>query len=447
MSDSKLNRQRIIAFALPAIPISALGLPLVVYVPPFYSELGLGLSVVGNIFALARLWDIITDPILGTFSDRWTTRIGRRRPWIILSVPLLMASAYAVFLPQQPVSAPYLLVWLILLYLGYTMLSISHMSWGAELSDDYHDRARVQGWREFALIFGMLAVLAIPAIVQQTQDANSTVQLGAMGWFVVVTLPITVAVSVWTVPERPTPPQSGIGFVKSAKILARNRLLQRVLGANFLTGLAPGVTGSIYIFFISDVMALPDWSSAILLMYFLASLIGVPGWIWLSCRLGKHQTFIVAMVWMCLALPLLLLVPPGNLALNILVNALYGLSTAASPFLLRSILADVTDWDNLQSGSQRTGLYYSLLMMSNKFGYALAVGVTYPALDWIGYSPDLDNTAETLLGLKRLFVFAPILAILPAVALLWRFPLNVQAQQALRQQLIERDVLRGGKGE
>ena len=249
MSDLKLTRQRIIAFALPAIPISALGLPLVVYVPPFYSELGLSLSVVGNIFALARFWDLITDPVLGTLSDRWTTQIGRRRPWIILSVPLLMASAYALFLPEQPVSASYLLTWLILLYVGYTMLSISHMSWGAELSDDYHDRARVQGWREFSLIFGMLAVLAIPAVMQQTQNANSTTQVGAMGWFVVVTLPITIVVSVWKVPERPTPPQSTIGFVKSAKILARNRLLQRVLGANFLTGLAPGVTGSIYIFF------------------------------------------------------------------------------------------------------------------------------------------------------------------------------------------------------
>ncbi|USR89421.1 MFS transporter [Phormidium yuhuli AB48] len=444
MSDLKLTRQRIIAFALPAIPISALGLPLVVYVPPFYSELGLSLSVVGNIFALARFWDLITDPVLGTLSDRWTTQIGRRRPWIILSVPLLMASAYALFLPEQPVSASYLLTWLILLYVGYTMLSISHMSWGAELSDDYHDRARVQGWREFSLIFGMLAVLAIPAVMQQTQNANSTTQVGAMGWFVVVTLPITIVVSVWKVPERPTPPQSTIGFVKSAKILARNRLLQRVLGANFLTGLAPGVTGSIYIFFISDVMALPDWSSAILLMYFLASLIGVPGWIWLSCRLGKHQTFMVAMVWMALVLPLLLLVPPGSLWLNILVNALYGVTMGASPFLLRSILADVTDWDNLESGSQRTGLYYSLLMMSNKFGYALAVGVTYPLLDWIGYSPDLQNTPETLMELKLLFIFAPILAILPAAALLWRFPLNVHAQQMLRQQLIERDVLGGG---
>ena len=191
-------------------------------------------------------------------------------------------------------------------------------------------------------------------------------------------------------------------------------------------------------------MALPDWSSAILLMYFLASLIGVPGWIWLSCRLGKHQTFMVAMVWMALVLPLLLLVPPGSLWLNILVNALYGVTMGASPFLLRSILADVTDWDNLESGSQRTGLYYSLLMMSNKFGYALAVGVTYPLLDWIGYSPDLQNTPETLMELKLLFIFAPILAILPAAALLWRFPLNVHAQQMLRQQLIERDVLGGG---
>ena len=92
------------------MPISALGLPLAVYLPPFYAgDMGLGLALVGTIFMLTRFWDVFTDPVLGILSDRFTTRWGRRRPWIVLATPILLWSAYMVFMPSPPVSGRYLL--------------------------------------------------------------------------------------------------------------------------------------------------------------------------------------------------------------------------------------------------------------------------------------------------------------------------------------------------
>ncbi len=150
MSKMNLRRRTIAAFASPAIPIAALGLPLVVYLPPFYAEdMGLGLSIVGTIFMITRFWDVFTDPVLGILSDKVKTPLGRRRHWIVLSVPILMICVYKVFMPQPPVTGTYLLFWMVLLYVGWTLLTISHMSWGAELSPDYYERSRVQGWREF----------------------------------------------------------------------------------------------------------------------------------------------------------------------------------------------------------------------------------------------------------------------------------------------------------
>jgi hypothetical protein len=87
-----LTKWQLLAFAIPAIPISAMGLPLVVYLPPFYAELGLGTAVVGSLFMFARFWDVFTDPVLGILSDRFETRWGRRRHWIVLSVPIMMVS-------------------------------------------------------------------------------------------------------------------------------------------------------------------------------------------------------------------------------------------------------------------------------------------------------------------------------------------------------------------
>ena len=441
-----LTKKTIAAFVSPGIPLSALGLPLLVYLPPFYAEeMGLGLSLVGTIFMITRFWDVFTDPVLGVLSDRVTTPLGRRRHWIILSVPILMICVYKVFIPEPPVTGNYLLCWMLLLYVGWTLLSISHMSWGAELSSDYYERSRVQGWREFALVFGMLAVLILPTILEQTGGAESGTKVAAMGWFTIILLPITVAIAVCNVKERPVEPSCQLGLLKSASLLLKNKLLIRVLISDLMIGLAPGIVGSIYIFFVTYVMQLGEWSSLMLLLYFVASFCGIPLWMRLSYKLEKHRTFGVAKMYGCLILVSLLLVQPGNLWLYTLFNILFGIESGAGAFLLRSIMADLTDHDNLESGTQRTGLYYSLLTMTNKVGSALGVGIVYPILDWIGFVPGGENTAEAIEALKYMFIFVPIPISLLAALFIWNFPLDSNRQKELRRLLAERDSMVGSE--
>lgn len=441
-----LTKKTIAAFVSPAIPLSALGLPLLVYLPPFYAEeMGLGLSLVGTIFMITRFWDVFTDPVLGILSDKVTTPLGRRRHWIILSVPILMICVYKVFIPEAPIAGNYLLFWMLLLYVGWTLLSISHMSWGAELSSDYYERARVQGWREFALVFGMLAVLILPTILEQTGSVDAGNKVAAMGWFTIILLPITVAIAVCNVKERPVTPPLQLGLVKSTSLLFKNKLLMRVLLANLMTGLAPGIIGSIYIFFVTYVMDLGQWSSLMLLLYFIASFCGIPFWMRLSYSLEKHRTFGVAKIYGCIIIATILLVDPGNLWLYALVNILFGIESGAGAFLLRSIMADVTDHDNLESGTQRTGLYYSLLTMTNKVGSALGVGIVYPILDLIGFVPGGTNTPEAIEALKYIFICVPIPISLIAAIAIWNFPLDSVRQQELRRLLAERDSVISSK--
>jgi Na+/melibiose symporter-like transporter len=437
-----LKRQTIVAFVSPAIPLAALGLPMVVYLPPFYAEeMGLGLSLVGTVFMITRFWDVFTDPVLGIISDKVTTPLGRRRHWIILSVPILMVCVFKIFIPQPVVSGTYLLVWMILLYVGWTLLSISHMSWGAELSSNYYERSRVQGWREFALIFGMLAVLILPAMIEHLSNGGAAMQVAAMGWFVIILLPITVAIAVSLVSERPIPKSSPICWKQATVLLLKNKLLRRVLLADLCTGIAPGITGALYIFFVDSVMDLGKWSSLMLLIYFIASFCGIPFWIRLSYRFEKHHTFTIAKTYISITLLIILLIEPGNLWFYGFCNILFGLASGAGAFLLRSIMADVTDQDYLESGTQRTGLYYSMLTMTNKIGYAVAVGVIYPILDWIGFVPGGINTPETITTLKYIFVFTPIPIWLLAAIIMWNFPLDSKKQEHLRRLLDEREEL------
>ena len=254
-------------------------------------------------------------------------------------------------------------------------------------------------------------------------------------------MPITVAIAVSNVKERPAAPSSQLSFFKSTSALLKNKLLIRVLLADLMIGLTPGIVGSIYIFFVTYVMQVGQWSSLMLLLYFIASFCGVPLWMRLSYKLEKHRTFGVAKIYGCVILASLLLVQAGNLWLYALVNILFGIESGSGAFLLRSIMADITDHDNWESGTQRTGLYYSLLTMTTKVGSALGVGMVYPILDWIGFAPGVENSTGTIEALKYIFICVPIPISLLAAFLIWNFPLDSTRQKELRRLLAERDSM------
>ena len=163
-----LTKPVLISYGALAVPLAALGLPLTVYLPPFYEgTVGLSVGTVGIIFMLARFWDIFTDPIMGALVDRYPSRWGKRKHWIMIGIPILMISSWYVFIPGEDIKSPlYLAFWLFILYLSYTFVGLTQQAWGVDLTSKYDERSKVYGWREMGSIFGMMAVLSFPAILE-----------------------------------------------------------------------------------------------------------------------------------------------------------------------------------------------------------------------------------------------------------------------------------------
>lgn len=435
-----LSRSQLFAYALPAAPIAAMGLPLAVHLPPFYAgSLGLSLSVVGGIFLLARFWDVFTDPVLGLLSDRYATRFGRRRHWIVLAVPIMMLAVVMVFLPRGDVSGSYLLFWLFVLYVGWTLLTISHMSWGAELTPDYHERSRVHGAREVALILGMITVLTLPVLIEWTEPEDlAAARVGSMGWFVLLMLPVGVLLAVTRVPERPTPRPAPLGMRQAVSALVESRPLRMVLVADLLGGFAGGLVASMFLFLAEDALGLGRVSSLLLLCYFLSGVCFIPLMLFFARRFGKHVTAAGSSLFNALSLPLILLVPAGNVPFALLVWVFLGVNMAAGPFLFRSVMADVADHDAVITGQQRTGLFYAMLTSTSKIGAALAIGIGYPMLDMIQFSPGGENSQATLDALRAVYVWPAFVISVAVAVIFWFFPLDEQAQRENRRILEQR---------
>lgn len=434
-----LSRTTLMAYSGITVPMAAMGMPIAVYLPRFYSEgMGLPLLTVGAIFTIARVWDVITDPLMGILIDKFDTRWGRRKHWIAISVPLLVLSVWMVFMPNpESVTAMYLLFWLILLYIGYTMLAISHQSWGAELTQTYDDRSRLFGWREIFVIGGMTIVLAIPAAMELTGQTGQEVKVASMGWFCLILFPLLVIPTLTMVPDSHQKPAATVPWKEALAVLVTNKLMWRLLITDLGAGIAFGVSGALYIFIAATYFKLPEHASLALLFFFLSSFIAMPLWMKVAYAVGKDRTLVVSLLYMAaINIALIPLAEEGNVIVLWGFTILFGVGFGAPPTLVRSMMADVVDEDELVSGHSRPALFFALLTTTNKLGSALAVGACFGTLDLVfGFVPGQENSPDALEGLLITYCLGAVLGLVAGYIPLIGYPLTKEVHADVRQRL------------
>lgn len=440
----------LLAYGLPGLPAAMLGLPLLIYLPVFYAEgLGLGFTAVGLVLLIARLWDGVTDPLVGYLSDRTSGRFGRRRPWLVASLPVTLLAVYFLFLPPAGVGAGYLLAWALIAYLGWTMMTIPHLAWGAELTSDYAGRARVTAARESFAILGTVAAVALPALIgapatgEGQGGAGEGAALAVIAALTFALLPLAGAILLWVVPEPPPPPlasSAALDWRAGLTLLAANAPFRRLLIGYLLNGVANGLPATLFLLFAAHGLGLPEQAGIFLLVYFLCGIAGIPLWLRLADRLGKHRSWSLAMVWACLAFILVPTLGPGDFWPFLAICVATGLAFGADLALPPAIQADVVDLDTAMGGAQRTGLFFALWGMATKLAFALAVGIAFPLLDWFGFRAGAENDAGARFGLAALYALFPVAFKLAAIALMWRFPLTAARQRELRQAIDARSA-------
>ena len=444
MSDIRASNVRMIGFSLPALGLNMLVVAVFVFLPPLYAEhRGLGAATVGLIFLIAKFIDMATAPMWGLFMDSYKTRWGRRRPWLALSAPLLMLTILMVYNPPEGATGLYLLIWLTALYTGWNAWTISHTSWALELSRDYDRRSRITGLLQVLVMVGGILISLVPAIMERIASPTYEETASAIGWFMIVVLPLTVAICLLSVPERETPNRPHLGFQKGAAIVFSNMALLRLLIANALLTFSTYFVQGLFVFFVSYTLNLEARIGFILVFLLIGGLIGLPVWIRLSEHWNKHRAMQMAVTTGALAPLLLLVLPPGSVLLTTAAFLDVGLNTSANEFLPRAMMADVCDHDHVQTGSERMGLYYSLLQLSSKLASGIGIFIGFSFLSLFGFDPELglDNTAEALQRLRYLIVALPVIAYAIVVGLMWRYPISRERQREMRGIIEERERL------
>jgi Na+/melibiose symporter-like transporter len=371
-----------VAYGLMGLPLAFAALPLYVILPNHYArQFGVPLAALGAVLLGARLLDALIDPWLGRFND-----------WLMLrsSAAVLAASAVAaallaaglllLFFPTLLLSEPSvsdLLRWaalmLMLTYLGYSLLSISHQSWGALLGGNEAQRGRITGTREALALAGVLLAAVLPSLLGLP---------GALALFAGFLL------LAWWTWRRSVPPQSlpnGGGHTGLMQPLRDGRFV-RLLGVFMLNGIASAVPATLVLFFVQDRLQAPaQMEPAFLGVYFLSAAVSIPLWLALVRRLGLARSWLLGMVLAVLVFIWAGVLSAGDAWLFLGVCALSGLALGADLALPSAMLAGLLQLR--PGGPAMAGAYFGWWNFAAKLNLALAAGLALPLLEGFGYQP------------------------------------------------------------
>jgi Na+/melibiose symporter-like transporter len=222
-------------------------------------------------------------------------------------------------------------------------------------------------------------------------------------------------------------------------ILNNNKPFVRLLTAWFINGMANGIPAALFLLYLEyGLQADAGQRSTLILAYFLSGVLSIPLWLAISKRIGKHRTWCSAMMLTCAAFVWVPFLSPGDITFFAIICVVTGMGLGADLSLPPALQADVIDFDRLRSGQARAGLFFALWSMSTKMALALAVGITFPLLEFLGFSTDQDNTLTALRSLAVIYAGIPVVLKFMAIALIWSFPITRERQELIQRRLERR---------
>ena len=417
-----------------------LGLVVAVNLQFFYTDyVGLSAGLVSWSLLFARLFDAVTDPVMGYLSDRTNTRFGRRRPYFVLAAIPLGVAFYYLFTPP-PVEDPashqgFLLFYMLALYITtyfiWTVGAVPYFSLGAELTDDYHERVRVIAVREGWALTGLLAATILPAYLIHLYGGRQGYSfMGAILGFGTSFFLILSGVVVRERAEfRGRPPMNPYaGWLATL----RNPHFRPLLLAFVCSAIAAAVPAVLVIYVSVYIIGTPEWWVAsvpgwlptwsyYLLVYFTAAVFSLPLWSRVAARLGKRITWGLAIALATMTSAGCFWLGPGTIGYFTVVLVLGGLAFGNYLSLPASMVADLIDYDEMHTGRRREGSYFALWTFATKLGNAVTGFVALQVLEHVGYTPGVPQTETVRTWMLWMYSWFPALFYLFSGFFLLRF--------------------------
>lgn len=440
------------------------------YLPFFYSNIfGLSLAHAGTLLLVTKLYDAISDPVMGLIADRTSTRWGKYRPYLLwIALPFAIAGILAFYTPQTDnytFKHIYAYVTYILMMTVYTAINVPYGAMLGVVTDDSREKSVFSSFRMFFAFIGSFISMGIfePLLrlrssvmgtlpekwtIADSAPLDWTIALTVIGTICAILFFLTFAMtrehvteSEMAKAEETHKEEKRNSIMEDLKALFCNAPWWLLLGGGISLLLFNCIRGGAAAYYFADVLGVKSiYTLAIFLTVGeISQLVGVVVTVPISEKIGKKATFIAVLVAITVFAAAVALLPetPAGMWMLMAAQILICIAIGISSPLLWSMFADVADYSEYKNGSASTGLIFSSSSMAQKFGAAFGSAIVLWVLMAFGYdnAKDAVQTPEALATIKALISWIPAVGSAVGVLIMAFYPLTDRKMSEIREGL------------
>jgi glycoside/pentoside/hexuronide:cation symporter, GPH family len=441
------------------------------YLSPFLTDVArLSPSLAGLSQLVGKIWDAINDPIVGIMSDRrqiFSDRIyrtwGRRYPWMLWgAIPFGIFFGLQWIVPFNEGNQWGLFIFYTLTSIAFntffTVVNLPYTALTAELTQDYHERTSLSSFRFAFSIGGSIVALLIARAVFQL-ISNRQQQYLTIGWLCALLSILPIFWCVFGTRQRfkdvavdipiddATPPRISIG--QQLQLVIANRPFLYVVGIYLCSWFSLQLTAAIIPYFTTSYMRMPPQDSPLVILAVQGTaFIMLAVWNKVSQKLGKKFVYFVGSSFWIVAQFGLFTIQPGQTALLYLLAMFAGCGVSVAYLVPWSMLPDVIELDELNTGQRREGIFYSFMVFIQKICLGVAVAAVLQSLEWTGYIRPTGNTIPiqpnaVILAIKLAIGPVPTIALTIGLVMAYLYPITRERHQQILAELAARKLDRG----
>ncbi len=445
---SRLRWSVISAYGAPGVGAGYMYLLIGLYIMKFSTDvLLIAPAVMGTIFGISRVWDAVSDPLVGYMSDRTRHPLGRRRLWLLLSIVPISGTFIMVFSPPASLHGTELIAWMAVGVIGFysaaTIFIVPHMSLGAELTPNYHERSRLYGLRHAAFTIGsILALVSMQLLINAERVSEAAVRQTAFELSALAAL-VTAGLILYAVAKlRERPDYQGrvnASPFGAFKDVWRNHHARLVLAVSFIENIGSAVIGILTLYVAQYVVGRPELAALIILSYMIPSTLSVPLWIPLSRRFGKIRLWMFSMMLTGVSFggmfSLPWLEPDIRLVVIFGLAVFAGLAAGCGGTIAPSVQSDIIDYDEYMTGERKEGSYFAAFNFVHKSATGVMILITGYVLQFSGFVPNQLQTMNVQVSMVFLYGLLPLICYCIGAALFSRFTLDEATHQQMRDEM------------
>ena len=443
-----------LAYITPVMMMTFLWAPLGILQGIYAKYYGVALTTIATVLLISKLFDAVTDPLIGYWSDRHQEKAGNRKPFVLVGGLLFIISSYFLYVPVDPnsvnsltsISTTYFVVWFLLFYLAWTLFEIPHLAWAAELAQDTKAKNKIYSLRSMAGTLGILWFYLVPFLpfFPNHEFTPQTMQWAAVIAGLLMLPALYFCITGTSSRSNRFASQVTVHHAKKQTLWAlRKELLSNkpflLFFVAFLlfTG-GSGMWFTLVFILVDSYLKLGDQFASITIVALVVSTVTLSGWYWLANRLGKRLCMGLGAFFYAMAAIVTGTLDPDHTGFMGLSLAILLAYTGAVPLtaLAPSLLADITDYSTWKFRSDNTATYFALYTLAAKTAVAIGGSFGLGLAGWYGFDPSVNqHNEDAIFGLQLAISWMPLSLMLVAIFVINQIPINAHQHRIVRRRL------------